>query len=312
MEPPNDIEDRRRRALFIVNRKSRAGGGALDDARSVLSREGIDLIERTCPSAAALSPLIEAEGGVDEAEGGVDMVIIGGGDGTFNAALEGLVRIGRPLGILPLGTGNDFARTLGIPINLAEAARVIAAGTTHRIDLGLVNDKYFMNVASVGLSTWLAAELTRDIKRRWGRFGYALGALRAWRRARPFMAHIVCDGENLSLPALMVAVGNGRHFGGGMVVAEDARIDDARLDLFALAPCHLLRFVRLLPWLRKGRHGELVEIRTIAGRAITLDTIPVLPINTDGEITTATPARFSVRPQALTVFVPALTPGPTE
>lgn len=299
MEPPKDIPARPRRALFVVNRKSRSGGDGLDQVRDVLTGGGIELVERHCPSSARLSPLIAAEGA------GLDMVVIGGGDGTLNAALEGLIETGLPLGVLPLGTGNDFARTLSIPTDLAEAARVIVDGQVRRVDLGWVNGKHFMNVASVGLSAWLAKEMTRKIKRRWGRLGYGLGALNAWRRARPFKARIICDGTEMVLPSLMVAIGNGRHFGGGMVVAENASIDDAQLDLFTLAPCNLARFICLLPWLKAGRHGELPEIRTLRAQAIDLDTSPALPINTDGEITTTTPARFRVRPQALPVLVPS-------
>lgn len=298
MEPPKDISAQRRRALFVVNRKSRSGSDGLGPVRDVLYGGGIELVERHCPSAGRLSPLIAAEAA------GLDLVVIGGGDGTLNAALEGLVATGLPLGVLPLGTGNDFARTLAIPTDAAEAARVIVAGRLRRVDLGWVNGKHFVNVASVGLSAWLAKEMTHEVKRRWGRLGYGLGALNAWRRARPFKAQVTCDGSELALLTLMVAIGNGRHFGGGMVVAEDARIDDARLDLFTLAPCGLARFVSLLPWLKSGRHGELPEIRTLRGEAIDLETIPALPINTDGEITTATPARFRVRPQALPVLVP--------
>lgn len=293
-----------RRALLVVNRKSRAGRQDLSAVMEVLRRGGIAVAEAACGSARELSPLIAAEGR------GCDLVVVGGGDGTLNAALEGVVELGLPLGVLPLGTANDLALTLGIPADPLAAAGIIATGRRRRVDLGWVNGKHFVNVASVGLSVQVARALDREVKRRWGRAGYALGALRGWRAARPFPATIRCDGKRLTVTAIQVAVGNGRHFGGGMVVAGDARIDDARLDLFTLAPCGLLRFAALLPLLRSGRHGVLDEVVTCRGAEVDLDTGGPLPVNTDGEITTTTPARFRVRPGALTVMAPPAPGGP--
>ncbi len=287
-----------RRALLVVNRDSRAGRQDLSAVLEVLRRGGIDAVEAACGSAAELSPLIAREGS------GLDLVIVGGGDGTLNAALEGLVESGLPLGVLPLGTANDLALTLGIPADPLAAAGIIAGGRPRPVDLGWVNGKHFLNAAGVGLTAQVARALDRDLKRRWGRVGYALGALRGWRRARPFRAAIRCDGRRFTTVAVQVAVGNGRHFGGGMVVADDARIDDARLDLFTLAPRGPLGFAMLLPLLRAGRHGRLDGVVTCRATEIDLDTGRPLPVNTDGEITTATPARFRVRPRALPVLAP--------
>lgn len=286
-----------RRALVVVNRQSRHGRDDLGPVLAVLRDGGLSLTERECPKEGRLSTLIAAEAP------GHDLVIVGGGDGTLNAALEGVVASGLPLGLLPLGTANDLARTLGLPADPLVAAAAVVAGRLRPIDLGWVNGKHFVNVASIGLSVQVTAELSGDLKRRWGRLGYALGALRAWRRVRPFTAHIRCDQHRWSVEAVQVAVGNGRHFGGGMTVAADARIDDCRLDLFALAPLGLLGAARLLPRLRFGHHGGLDRVHTCRAREIDLDTPMVLPINTDGEITTHTPACFRVRPRAVRVLV---------
>jgi diacylglycerol kinase family enzyme len=123
----------------------------------MLGAHGIAPVQRECGTREQLSALIREHGGE------VDLVAVAGGDGTMNAAAEGLVATGLPLGILPTGTANDLARTLGIEADLEAAVKVIAAGHTRRIDLGLVNGHPFFNVASMGLSAELASMLTRDI-----------------------------------------------------------------------------------------------------------------------------------------------------
>ncbi len=287
-----------RNALVVVNRKSRHGKDDLDAIRAVLRDGGIAVDERECPKGGQLSALIAASAP------GHDLVIVGGGDGTLNAALEGMVAVGLPLGVLPLGTANDLARTLDLPADPLEAARLIVSGRPRAIDLGWVNGKHFLNVASLGLSVQVTAELTREVKRRWGRLGYAIGAWRALRRVSPFTALIRCDHHHWSVTATQVAIGNGRYFGGGMTVAAAARIDDGQLDLFAVEPCGFAGLAGLLPRLRFGRHGVLDHVRTCRAHEIDLSTATSLPINTDGEITTSTPARFRVRPKAMRVIAP--------
>lgn len=162
----------------------------------------------------------------------VSAVVIGGGDGTFNVAADALVETGLPLGILPLGTANDLARTLNIPISLPEACAVITQGKRQKIDLGKVNGKYFFNVASCGLSIKITQQLSGKSKKRWGVFAYVLAAIKTIVTVRRFIAVIEVDGEKeIRRRTLQIAVGNGRHYGGGLTVAEDAKIDDQRLDL---------------------------------------------------------------------------------
>src|SRR3712207_6143705 len=121
------------RALLLVNRHARQGQGSLDQAAGQLRDLGLQITEEPISKARRPSDLIRAY------RGRVDLVIVGGGDGTLNAAVDGLVDAQLPLGILPLGTANDLARTLGIPTDLAAACQVIAAGQRRQIDLGWVN-----------------------------------------------------------------------------------------------------------------------------------------------------------------------------
>ena len=208
------------------------------------------------------------------------------------------------LGILPMGTANDLARTLHIPDDLEAAADVILAGRRRRIDLGTVNGQPFFNVASIGLSAELARQLSGDLKRRWGRAGYALAAFRALARAERFAAIISENGETVTSRTVQIAVGNGRFYGGGTVVAEDAAIDDGHLDLYSLEIRTVFKLALMLQSFRSGAHGAWSEVRTLRGTEFEIRTRRPRPVNVDGELIAETPAVFKVHPGAVTVFAP--------
>ena len=291
-----------KRALLIANPDSR-GGGSIAPAIERLEASGIELLRAACSSADDVSPTIRHR------RGEVDSVIIAGGDGTLNAAAGALVETGLPLGILPTGTANDLARTLGIPADLTRAASIIAAGHRRRIDLGDVNGRSFFNVASIGLSADLARQLTREMKRRFGRLAYALASMRILLKARPFRATIVGPAGAVRVRTLQITVGNGRYYSGGMTVERSARIDDRHLDLYSLELKRVWKLAFMLPWFRNGAHGAWSEVRTARGTAFEVRTRRSLPVNVDGEIVTTTPARFTMLPRAVAVFAPPLLTG---
>ncbi|MGG6267806.1 lipid kinase [Leptolyngbya sp. AN03gr2] len=286
------------RALLLVNRNARKGHDQLEAAIHQLEALGLELIEAPIDRPALLPQTIR------ENRDRVDFVIVGGGDGTLNAAVEGLVETGLPLGILPLGTANDLARTLGLPVTLPEACQVIANGKIQKIDLGWVNGKYFFNVASLGLSVQITRGLTKTAKKRWGVLAYATTAFQVLWKSRRFKAEIVCDGRSQKVKTVQIAVGNGRYYGGGMAVAEDAAIDDERLDLYSLEIDHWWQMALALPALRRGTHTKSRWVQSWQGKEIFVYVKKAKSINTDGEITTTTPAHFKVVPKALSVLVP--------
>lgn len=286
------------RALLLVNCQSRQGQKCLPQAISCLMQQGFELITASAQKPKDCSQIIR------KYQHEVDLVVIGGGDGTLNAAVDTLVETNLPLGILPLGTANDLARTLGIPNSLPEASKIIAKGQTRRIDLGWVNGKHFFNVASLGLSVKITQRLTNEVKRRWGVFAYAFTALQVVFESRPFSAEIRLHGKSIQVKTVQIAVGNGRYYGGGMTVAPDASIDDQRLDLYSLEIQHWWEIISLLPAMRQGRHIHSQNVRALHGQEIEVYTRKPRSINTDGEITTRTPAHFRVIPHALAVFVP--------
>lgn len=135
-----------RTALLLINQRSRKGRTEASRAQTLLAQAGFVLLQPEEDETRSYSELIKAYAGR------VDAVIVGGGDGTLNAAAPGLMQTGLPLGILPLGTANDFARTLGIPATLEQAVKIIADGQLRAVDLGEVNQHLFLNVSSIGFS----------------------------------------------------------------------------------------------------------------------------------------------------------------
>lgn len=296
----NDIagKGRKRRALVVINKNSRQGQQAADAAIEILESGGIRLQRESCEGPDQLVAAIL------QAANSVDIIILGGGDGTLNSAAPALMETDLPLGILPLGTANDLARTLEIPSDLAAAARVIVEGKIRRIDLGEVNGKLFFNVASLGLSARMTKELTHDVKRRWGKLGYAVATFRTLARIRPFWAEIRSGEEVHRVRTMQISVGNGRHYGGGMTVEEDAEIDDGCLNLYSLEFDWFWKLALMYPAFRGGRHGLWKEVRTMSCGEVEIRTRRPKSVSTDGEITTATPAHFRILPQAVSVIAP--------
>ncbi|MBP0446937.1 lipid kinase [Roseomonas sp. SSH11] len=288
-----------RRALVVINSKSRRGMEDVASALASLEQGGFTLVREDCKDPEGLRDTIR------RLAPSIGLVVLGGGDGTMNAAAPALIETGLPLGILPLGTANDLARTLGLPQDAEEAARVILEGVAHRVDLGEVNGHPFFNVASIGLSVEVTRALTRDVKRRWGRLGYAIATGRALWRMRPFSAEIRCDGQSRRVRTLQIAVGNGLYYGGGIAIKEDARIDDGRLNLYSLEFESLWKLALVYPAFRSGRHGMWREVRTVELEEAEIRTRRPRRVNTDGEITTSTPARFRILRRAVTIMVPA-------
>jgi diacylglycerol kinase (ATP) len=233
-----------------------------------------------------------------------DRIVIGGGDGTLSKALPALLDLNKPVGVLPLGTANDFARTLGLASDPLEAAKVALAGSERRVDVGLANDVPFLNVASVGAAANVIAAQTKELKRKWGILAYPIALLRAARDVQPFFVHVKLDDRPRWTGAVyQVSVGNGRYHGGGLTVAEDAVIDDGTLNIYSVHPGTFWQLFVCLTHLRFGLMQPDVLKRLTATR-VSIDTARPKAVNADGRIVTQTPVAISLLPKALTVIVP--------
>ena len=292
-----------RRALLIINKRAGRASGPVAEALATLMTAGFALIESEAHEAASMAAVMRRH------RREVDCVIVGGGDGTLNAAAAGLAETGLTLGILPLGTANDLARTLAIPFDPVAAARIILEGNVRQLDLGEVNGRPFFNVASIGFSAGVAAELSAETKQRWGVLGYGLAAARRLSRMRPFGVALEHDGTVEAGMTVQVAVGNGRYYGGGLTMAEDARPDDGRLDVYSLEVKSWLGLLALAPALRRGTHHRKRKVLAFSTTELTVRTSRPRDVNVDGELITQTPARFSIRPGVIRVFAPPVAPS---
>jgi YegS/Rv2252/BmrU family lipid kinase len=284
--------------LLLVNRNARRGAEPLDPALAVFAQAGVEV------ETVAAADSLDAAKAIAAAVGRLDAIVMAGGDGTLNNALATLIEAGLPVGVLPMGTANDLARSLNLPLAPAPAAEVIVAGNVRRIDVGEVNGALFLNVAHIGLGAILATRLTGAMKRWLGPFAYGAAAARSLRLITPFRAELITPSERLALRTYNVTVGNGRYFGGSALVAEDAEIDDGVFHAFALATKNPLRLAMMLPKLLRGRVGDSSRVRTLIADKVEVRTVRPLPIRADGMRIGETPALFRVRPGALAVFAP--------
>jgi len=185
---------------------------------------------------------------------GVDALLVCGGDGLVNLGFQLVARTDVPLGVLPAGTGNDFARTIGVPRgDGAAAARHLLGARPQRIDLAHARDRYFATVLAAGFD---AVVSERANKMTWpsGQMRYNLATLAELRVFEPLPYLLTLDGVEHQLDAMLVSVGNGPSFGGGLRITEGAELDDGLLDVVVIRPVGKLELVRTYPKLFNGTH----------------------------------------------------------
>lgn len=271
------------RALLVLNERSRLGLREGGTVGAMLEQAGI-----RC---------------VGDASEPVDGVIAAGGDGTVIGAIPLALERGVPLGIVPLGTFNDLARTLEVPLSVPEACAVILRRHTRTIDVGRVNGCYFVNEASIGVSARIARRQTPEVKQRFGVLGVISTALQTLREVRPFVAEIEYDDRIERCRSVQITVANSARFG-GRVQRADAAIDDGWLDLYSIEPRNWFDAFSVVRKIiaRDPSSGQGLRTRRSAGFAIR--TRHAHHISADGEPAGVTPARFEVVPKALRVLVP--------
>lgn len=290
------------KALLLINPHSRNGSDTdIQEGIALLQSAGTDVVVKNLEGSATAAQLIAA------LHNDIQLVIIGGGDGTINSALPALYRFKLRFAILPLGTANDLARSLGIPADIDEAFRIIYENNYRKINLGTVNGHYFFNAAHIGLGVKVTEELTPDLKKKWGIFSYLKAIFAAFNRHKKFYLTIKTADQTYRLRSIQLAVGSGRYYGGGNIIDEDSEIDDGLLHLYSLYPLTFWQLLTCAPLLRFGKHKQIRKTFTLSSQEIEIVTAPPLEIHADGEHISKTPAVFTVIPQALEVICTSVT-----
>jgi YegS/Rv2252/BmrU family lipid kinase len=301
----------RRRAVLMVNTRSRRGRRRYPVVRRLLAEAGLEfarVIPVTDPE--KLDALFAEVLALDP-----DLVVVGGGDGTIAAAVSHLAHRDVALGVLPLGTTNNFARTLELPMDTARAVRILVDGKVADVDVGWFagtddpddpegHGHIFANMVSLGLSVQVAEHVPHGLKRVLGRPAYALTAARLLPRHRPFRATVRIGDETFDLTTHQLNIANGAHHS-GQRIARDAGPDDRLLAVYRLGDERRLRLAAAtVRHVLTGQWRSLGEEAFHTAGEVSVSTEPPLPVDVDGEIRGRTPVRIVLHGNALKVLVP--------
>jgi YegS/Rv2252/BmrU family lipid kinase len=288
-----------KQAVLVVNAKSRSGSDAFDQAKQLLQDRGMELLAaHAITDPERMRPTVQ-----DALKQNAPMIIVGGGDGSLSSTIDDFLGSDTVFALLPLGTANSFARSLGIGTEIGAAVETIATGRKLRIDLGVVEGDYFANAAAMGLSPLIAETVPHNLKRYLGLFGYLIWAVRVAFKFRPFRLH-VDDGKTLHKTwATEARIFNGR-FHGGVELVDDASLQSGEIVVQAVTGRSLLGlawswFATLFKL--RARKQTTTEFR---GRELKITARPPQKVSVDGELSSQTPVIAGVARAAVWVAAP--------
>lgn len=230
-----------------------------------------------------------------------------GGDGTLNEVVNGISGDHIELGIIPCGSGNDTSRSIypiTDPVMLIEK---LPRAQSRRYDLGMINDRYFLNIASIGFDAEVVLHMRR-IKRIpliSGSMAYILGVITALIRLKHYIVRLsIDDGPQRSADLLLCAFANGRFYGGGMLPVPNADLQDGLLDICEVQALKRLKILRFFPAFKKGQHTDMEEVRLAKFRSLTLESDKPIPVNSDGEVIEEARVSIKILPGHIRILVP--------
>lgn len=293
------VEPLPKKAILVVNAASRRGAEAFEEACERLGETPIELVD-----ANAVEDPSRLDDAVKSAIKRAPMVIVGGGDGTLSSTIDHFVGTDTVFALLPLGTANSFAKTLGLCDDLDEAIEAITNGRRKRIDLGRIDGDYFANVSAIGMSPLIADTVPDGLKKWLGKLGYVVWACRVAARFRPFRMKLeLDDGTCITKWTTEIRIANGRYHG-GVELVEDANLQSGDIVIQAVtgkSVAHLAWSWFATLFRLTAREQTIEEWR---GRRMTLDTRPHQKISIDGEIAAKTPVKVEVSRGAVEVAAP--------
>ncbi|MDI9476104.1 MAG: diacylglycerol/lipid kinase family protein [Natronincolaceae bacterium] len=234
---------------------------------------------------------------------GFHTIVSVGGDGTLHEVVNGMAGGVQKLGIIPAGTGNDFARSLNIPFDIEDAMGVLVQGKAMSIDLGRLDDKYFINFCSVGLDALIAEEANK-IKRYFSStYSYIIGVIKALGKFKSLRVELIIDDKKYDEEVMLVAVCNGAYYGGGMKIAPQAEVFDGQFDICVVRKMSKLKLLFLFPTIFKGKHIKYDEVKIYRGRDIQIFSEGNMHVNADGDIVDSRPIKFEILHNKMEVIV---------
>ena len=272
-----------------MNERLRDAFGELDIVMTVAAGDALDLARRAAAE-------------------GYERLFVAGGDGTLNEVLNGVAQVAGALGrvtfgLIPLGTGNDFAAALGLPEDVAGAVEVMRDGRAVEVDIGVLNDRHFVNVSAGGFIAEVSDAVNPQLKTVAGKFAYIIGGAQVLMEYEPVAARVrvvLEDGRAMAREAgvQMFAVCNSRLVGGGRPIAPTALIDDGAFDVCVVEAVPTLEFIRLLGSVPGGGHIEDERVAYFRAREVELTFARPIKVNTDGEVLETDECRYRLLPRA--------------
>lgn len=288
-----------RTATIICRLSSRHGLAYYQRLQSELPKRGVEIAETHM-----VRRRKELKKRIRQAvRSGAKLIVVIGGDGTQTAAVAELAHTDCTLAVVPAGTGNSFAFSLGIKDDLDAAIETIADGKELKVDVGIINGTYFANFATVGLIADAANRTPRGLKRVIGPLAYGVAAVQSFFRDKPFEMRVKWKGEKLKIVTHQAIVASGRYFG-WQPVTPQASLRSGELVFFAAAGDKAQDVIATNTALLRGDHTRLEGAHYFSAPKITIKTKPKQPLNIDGHALGKTPAKFRIAPRALRVLVP--------
>ncbi len=288
-----------KKAILIVNTKSRNAKIFLKETLRLLSKESFDITDiliakstSKLKSAAKLALKSEAE-----------IIIIGGGDGTISTVIGYFAYSGKTLAFLPLGTTNNFIRGLEIPLDCRGSIDVIIKGKVAEIDLGKINNDYFANVSTIGISGAIASDVSHSLKQRLGRIAYFITGIKTFFKHKPFTCIIKSKEIDEVVETYQIVIANGR-FHAGTLIHKEAKIDNNELIIFTLGGFSRLQFIKSSIAFLFGRHIKTQGTFYAKLKEFSLTLREPQHLEVDGEASKILEADFSIAKAAIKVIVP--------
>lgn len=257
----------------------------------------------TVEVATSVSPEHLTELAREASRNGGARVVVCGGDGSLNLTLRELDLGNATVGIVPLGSGDDFAQALGIPRETRAACEVVLRGRVREVDIAVVNGRRFAGVAGLGFDSQVA-RVANGVRRLRGSLVYLYSIFRVLPRFKPHRVMVEIDGERREEDLMFVVVGNSPRYGGGIHIAPAAVLDDGKLDMMIVRRSSILNLLTTLPMAYRGTHVKRPYVITERGTSFRFESAESLEIFADGECVGETPATIGLASQRLKILVP--------